>query len=304
MSSAGLKSAGLALIMKKNPMEPNMTEPSLISDVNSSEFQAAVLERSLQQPVLVEFWADWCQSCQALMPVLERLTQEYNGAFALAKINADTEQGLLAQIGIRSLPTVVLFVGGQPVDHFQGAQPEAQVRQFLAAHVQPLDPKVELMKDFLANEQYSLALPLAQELWAQQPKLDIAQTLLRCLLGLERYSEAQQWLQTLPANFAVEPSIEVLASELQLLTQQQDLPDLAPLEQAYQDSPSASTAEPLALALAQARQPEAAMQLLLTEWAKDKSQTQLKAVLLDLFNSCKDTALVNQYRRQLFGLMH
>src|SRR5690606_3193592 len=94
-----------------------------------------VVEASATTPTLVDFWAPWCEPCRQLMPVLERLATEYGGRFKLAKVNTDEEQDLAAQIGIRSLPTVVLFKDRNAVDHFVGVVPEAQIRQMLDRHL-------------------------------------------------------------------------------------------------------------------------------------------------------------------------
>lgn len=272
--------------------------------VTTADFQTEVLQASLQVPVLVDFWADWCGPCKNLMPVLEKLSEDYAGAFILAKINADEEQMLCAQIGVRSLPTVVLFVDGQPVDHFQGALPESEVKAFLAKHVQPNDPRVQAIRSHLQQQQHALALPLIEEYWLVNKQAEVASWMLSALVGLERFDEAKQWLESLPANLRLEPEIEQWAANIQILSQQQDLPELKPLQQAYEQLENAENAENLALALAKAKQFQSAFDLLLAEFAKDKTQTQLKACLLDMFSQCKDSTLVNNTRRKLFSLMH
>lgn len=104
-------------------------------DVTAANFETEVLLASQSVPVLVDFWAAWCGPCKSLGPVLEKLEAAYGGRFKLCKINADDEQQLAAAFGIRSLPTCVLLVNGQPVDGFMGAQPEGQVRAFLDKHL-------------------------------------------------------------------------------------------------------------------------------------------------------------------------
>ncbi|MDP2253842.1 MAG: thioredoxin domain-containing protein, partial [Thiobacillus sp.] len=106
-----------------------MTEHSL--DVGLADFQQAVLEESKHRPVLVDFWAPWCEPCKALKPVLEKLAAEYGGKFLLAKINSDDNQELAARYGVRGIPSVKAFIGGEPVDEFSGALPESEVRAFL-----------------------------------------------------------------------------------------------------------------------------------------------------------------------------
>lgn len=106
-----------------------MTEHSL--DVGLADFQQAVLEESRHRPVLVDFWAPWCEPCKALKPVLEKLAAEYSGKFLLAKINSDDNQELAARYGVRGIPSVKAFIDGEPVDEFSGALPESEVRAFL-----------------------------------------------------------------------------------------------------------------------------------------------------------------------------
>ena len=93
-----------------------------------------MLQASLQTPVLVDFWATWCGPCKTLGPILEKLADDYAGAFKLAKVDCDKEQQLAGMFGVRSIPTVVLIQGGQIVDAFSGALPESQVREFLKKH--------------------------------------------------------------------------------------------------------------------------------------------------------------------------
>jgi putative thioredoxin len=100
-------------------------------DVSEENFQTEVLDKSHTVPVVVDFWAEWCQPCQILKPVLEALAAEYNGKFILAKINADSNQALAAQFGVRGIPSVKAISGGNIVNEFSGVLPEAEIRQFL-----------------------------------------------------------------------------------------------------------------------------------------------------------------------------
>ncbi len=121
---------------------------ALVYDVTEAEFQTRVLERSLQVPVLLDCWAPWCGPCKSLGPVLEKLAESYGGAFELAKINTDEAPNLSSALRVRSIPLVVLFVGGKPVDQFTGALPEGQIRAFLDKHLQPPgDPMEEIRKE-------------------------------------------------------------------------------------------------------------------------------------------------------------
>src|SRR6266568_2539552 len=106
-------------------------------DVTIENFEAEVIAASMTQPVLVDFWATWCGPCKVIGPILEKLEVEYAGRFKLVKIDSDQQQQLAAAFGIRSIPTCVLLMNGQPVDGFMGALPEGKIKEFLDKHVAP-----------------------------------------------------------------------------------------------------------------------------------------------------------------------
>lgn len=109
---------------------------AFIFDVAAPEFEAKVLRASLEKPVIVDFWAPWCGPCKQLMPVLEKAVSELGGEVLLAKVNIDDNPELAQALRIQSVPTVYAFLGGRPVDAFQGAQPESQIKNFLHKIVQ------------------------------------------------------------------------------------------------------------------------------------------------------------------------
>ena len=172
-------------------------------EVSEADFQSAVLERSLQVPVLLDCWAPWCGPCRALGPVLEKLAQAYGGRFVLAKLNTDEAPGISAALQIRSIPLVLLFIDGQPVDQFLGALPEGQVRAFLDRHLQAqaqVSP-VEALRAEAAELGDDEALPLLQEALAIEPghaetTLDLAER----LIGRGALANARALLDGLPAE--------------------------------------------------------------------------------------------------------
>jgi Thioredoxin domain-containing protein len=109
------------------------TASPFVVDVTEQSFQSEVLERSMQVPVVVDLWATWCEPCKQLSPVLERLAAAANGAWILAKVDVDANQRIAQAFGAQSIPMVVAVVGGQPVDAFNGALPEPQVRQWIGS---------------------------------------------------------------------------------------------------------------------------------------------------------------------------
>ncbi|MFF1462400.1 tetratricopeptide repeat protein [Streptomyces sp. NPDC058330] len=109
---------------------------SLVIDVDEAGFESDVLQRSTEVPVVIDFWAEWCEPCKQLGPLLERLAVEYNGRFVLAKVDVDANQMLMQQFGIQGIPAVFAVVVGQALPLFQGAAPESQIRQTLDQLIQ------------------------------------------------------------------------------------------------------------------------------------------------------------------------
>jgi putative thioredoxin len=138
-----------------NPADDRAHAP-LSYDVTEADFRTTVLERSLDVPVLLDCWAPWCGPCRTLKPMLEKLVQEYGGRFELAKLNTDEAPQISAALQIRSIPLVVLFIGGRPVDQFMGAVPESQIRAFLDKHLgEDADPVAALREEAKAADPHT-----------------------------------------------------------------------------------------------------------------------------------------------------
>ncbi|PRH77675.1 co-chaperone YbbN [Streptomyces solincola] len=123
---------------------PAVPPSALVIDVDEAGFESDVLQRSTEVPVVIDFWAEWCQPCKQLSPVLERLAAEYAGRFVLAKIDVDANQMLMQQFGVQGIPAVFAVVAGQALPLFQGAAPEAQIRQTLDQLVQVAEERFGL----------------------------------------------------------------------------------------------------------------------------------------------------------------
>jgi len=126
----GLIKKRIEEMKKRFGLEENFSEDYEI-EVNDDNFQERVIEKSRKVPVLVDFYADWCTPCKMLSPILKKIVKEYNGKFILAKVNVDDAQITAGEFGIMSVPTVVLFKNGEPIDYFVGALPEPQIKEWL-----------------------------------------------------------------------------------------------------------------------------------------------------------------------------
>jgi putative thioredoxin len=183
-------------------------------DITIENFEQEVIAASMSQPVLVDFWAEWCGPCKALGPILEKLETAYGGAFTLAKINSDEQQQLAGAFGIRSIPTVVLMKNGQPVDGFMGALPEGKVREFLDKHVQVLEAEEE---EEPAPEEEAAADPDAllerlQHAVATDPANDDARfDYVKALLASGREQEARRAFEPVANKAATSRKLDALA---------------------------------------------------------------------------------------------
>ncbi len=138
-------------------------------DVDASDFQQVVIEGSRKVPVIVDFWAEWCGPCRMLKPILEKLAEEFQGKFILAKVDSDRNQAIASQYGVRGIPNVKAFLDGEIIDEFSGALPESEVRAFLQ-RVLPSPADTLRIAAGLAREQGDLAQAL--QLLAEASKLD------------------------------------------------------------------------------------------------------------------------------------
>lgn len=280
-------------------------------DATTDTFEADVLQGSLQAPVLIDFWAEWCGPCKSLGPVLEKLAGEFNGAFRLAKVDVDKEQQLAAAFQVRSIPTVILVKDGQPVDGFSGALPEGQLREFLAQHgivpaaaaaetdgatatqAEPADPHAEVMRLRKATE----SDPGNGEL-----KLDLALALLRT--GGAR--EAEQLLDALPANLATDDRAMAARARLGLVAVVQDAPPVQTLEAAVAADPGDLRARHLlAVHRLLGGDAEQGLEHLLEMLRRDRDYEDglPRRALIDAFRVVDDAELVGRYRRKMSSLL-
>ncbi|HMN93279.1 MAG TPA: thioredoxin [Hydrogenophaga sp.] len=194
-------------------------------NVTVANFEAEVIEASMHTPVLVDFWAPWCGPCKVIGPILEKVEAEYGGRFKLVKIDSDQEQQLAAAFGIRSIPTCVLLMGGQPVDGFMGALPEGPIKAFLDKHLPGDDElaaqaEAEEAQQMLAQGQGDpdSALDKLAQAVAQAPdNNDLRFELVKQYIGHGRFAEAAGALAPAMAQIPVQLRFEALAQWLNAL---------------------------------------------------------------------------------------
>lgn len=279
-----------------------------VFDIDQQTFEADVLQASLTTPVLADFWAAWCEPCKTLGPMLEKLAVEYNGAFRLGKVDVESQQELADMFGIKSLPTVVLIKDGQVLDGFSGALPEAQLREFLSRHVQPLEGvSAEDAEDEADAETPEQAINRLQQSIAVAPdkaelKLDLALALMKA--GQADAAEAE--LNGLPANLATDARSVRLRSELELAHAVKDAPAISELKQRVEtDASDWAARDQLGVRLLLEGDTEAALDQFLTilQKARDWNEGQGKKRLLAAFATLEDADIVSRYRRKMASLL-
>jgi len=276
--------------------------PALSFDVTEADFEKAVLERSLEMPVLLDCWAPWCGPCRSLGPVLEKLVQAYGGRFALAKLNTDEAPQISAALQIRSIPLVVLFVGGRPVDQFVGALPEGKIREFLDRHVQPqVSPAEQLRADAAAAPDADTAETLLKNALALEPghpgaTLDLVER----LLDRRALDDAQALLAGVPAK-ARDDRHAALSARLQLALNRPAGDPQALAARIAANGRDFEARFDLAALLAHDGDFRAAFDQLLEVVLRDKGEQRERArkQLVEWFNACPDAEAVSHGRRYL-----
>ncbi len=281
---------------------------ALIKDTTTRDFGPDVIEESRNQPVLVDFWAPWCGPCKQLGPVIEKVVREAGGKVKLVKMNTDEHPTIAGQLGIKSIPAVIAFVDGQPVDGFTGAQPEGQIKAFIERLTKPLDAAavmqgLEEAERLLATGDLQGAAELFGGILAQAPKEAKAMAgLVRVQLAAGDLDGAKGLLGSVPPDLAEDAAFAAVRAQIALAENAPDAGELARLEMAVAKDPTDHQARyDYAVALAGAgRNEEAADQLLeIVRKSRDWNEDGARRKLVELFEAWgpADSATIAGRRR-------
>ncbi|MDL2200266.1 thioredoxin [Halopseudomonas aestusnigri] len=292
-----------------------MSSPYLF-DATTDTFDRYVLENSFHKPVLVDFWADWCAPCKALFPVLEKIVDSYEGELLLAKVNCDAEPGLTERFGIRSLPTVVLFKDGQPVEGFAGVQPEGAIRDLLAPHVNEPAAAAEAPEEDLAAQAQALidagqpqkAIALLQAALQAEADDALLLVLARALLADGQLDDADKVINAVQNKDSHKQALSALKAQLSFARQSAGFAPRAEL-QARLDADAADSEARYQLALLDltAGHSDNALSALLELLQRDRSWNDGAAqkTLLQVFDLLGgEHPLTVQYRRKLYQALY
>lgn len=279
-------------------------------DVDASNFEQIVIKGSHKQPVLVDIWAPWCGPCKTLKPLLEKLAEEYEGKFVLAKLNSEENQAIAQQLGVRSIPTVKAIYQGKLVNEFTGALPESALREFLAKVIPSPAQELHLLALASARQGDSdgaLAL-LDEAMQLDSADEQIKITKAGILLDLDKRNEAKELLDTLSPATKLTDRVKEMLTRIDIHEKTADLPDAATLQQHIDTDPGNLQARLDLANVHVARQEyEAALAQLFEIIKRDRNfQDDIgRRTMLDIFTLLgSGDELVRSARRQLASLLN
>lgn len=287
-----------------------MSKQTIIVDVTLENFEQVVIQGSFKKPVIIDFWATWCEHCKTLTPLLEQIVTSYQGELVLAKIDCDEEQQIVAQFGVRSLPTVVLFKDGQPIDSFSGNTTEANIRTMLEKYIE-VPPSQEVDQLQQAKELYELgereqAQAILKELLAKDNNNMPALILYaRCMAERGELLEAESILNAVSDEY--KQDLATAKAQLYFLKQAASLPSIEELQAKLQKQPDDELFYQLAIAQAAQQHYEQAMEGLLNLFKRNRGyQGDLpRETIIKLFDLLgNEHHLVTIYRRRLYQLLY
>ncbi len=285
-----------------------MQSPEYVIDLNEQNFRET-LEKSMKTPVLIHFWAPSFAESAEIIPQLKTLAQHYQGAMTLALLNCEEQQALAGQFGVQTLPTIALFINGQPAGGLAGPQPLEKITAMLAEHLPSQDElAVRQALQLIENGEHAKALPLLTQLADEfKAKGEVKLALADCYLETKQFEEAKQQLEHIPLEYQ-DNYYKGLMAKLELHQQAAESPELKRLEQEYQSAPdNLALACDLAIAYHEAGRDEEALTLLWQPLSKDLNahDGEVKKSFMDIISALgQGNPLAAKYRRQLYSLLY
>ncbi|GMQ45740.1 co-chaperone YbbN [Vibrio sp. 10N] len=283
-------------------------QPATIVELNEQNFRQ-VLEGSMTAPVLIHFWAPMSEESAQIIPALRALTEQYAGAFSLALLNCEEQQAIAGQFGVQALPTIALFVNGQPVDGLGGPQPIEAVKAMLAKHL-PSEDELNARKALELSQQgeYEAAIEILNSLSDEyKQKGEIKLALAQCLLETNQFDVAEAVLDTIPMEYK-DNFYKSLIAKLELHKQAADSPEIQSLEAALQATPDdLKLVAELALQYHQVNRDEEALELMWAPLSRDLNALEgdLKKSFMDILSALgQGNPIAAKYRRQLYSLLY
>ncbi len=224
------------------PAKPQEAGTPLVKDTTTATFGADVLTESARQPVLVDFWAPWCEPCKQLAPILEKVVKSAGGKVKLVKMNIDEHPQIPGRLGVRSIPAVIAFQKSQPIDGFMGALPEGQVRGFIERLVGPLGNGEDFLAEaeaLLAEDQPAAAAEIYHAIIAENPS-DLAAVagLAKVFLATGELDSARKILADVPASGQKDTAIVAARAMLALAEQVASVGDSRELTRKLEADPA------------------------------------------------------------------
>ena len=205
-----------------NSEDVSMNENSLIIDVITDNFMTDVIEQSKETPVIVDFWAPWCEPCKQLTPIIERIIKEKNGKVILAKMNIDESPEVAQQLKIQSIPAVMAFNDGQPIDGFIGVQSEKNIIEFVnkissLKNSSTIEENISAGKKYMNEGDIETATLVFSEILKIEPDNISAKSLLaRCLIKNDQLNDAEKIIDSLPVGAESNQDYISVRSELEI----------------------------------------------------------------------------------------
>ncbi|CUS48453.1 MAG: putative thioredoxin YbbN [Idiomarinaceae bacterium HL-53] len=267
-----------------------------------------LIEQAQDKVVLIDFWADWCEPCKQLMPILERIASDYPDNLILAKVDCEAEQALAAQFQIRSLPTLMVFKDGQPVDGLAGAQPEQAIREMLNKYLpQPEDEALEKAKQALADNQAEVAYEFAKTAYdLNNSNAEANMVLADAAARVGHTEEARTLLGQLTIAEQGDSYYQQIMAAIELAEQAADSPEVRALEEAVANAPdNLELKAQLAAQYFQVKRYEEALSQALSLWQQERSNDAFKKQLLDMINNLPNgDPLASSYRKKVYSTLY